>query len=289
MSYALKTGLLGLWREKWINLLSMMTIGAALFLISLAGIFVYNLDRAAQGLPDRFTVMVFFKDTLEDEAARQGAERLRNIAVVEDVRYISANDALKELSEAMKDADYVLEGLEGNPLPASAEIRLKKDSVSEEGINELSTRLSAIDEVEDYQYGDKLLDVIRSAQRYTKTLSLALVVVLSLGVVFVCYSTVKILFYRKQDEIETLKFLGATRGFIRSPFVIEGSVLGLGGGFFSALATLCMYYLVFARFAETLPILQSVQMPAFLLVLSLPAGLLVGTVGAVLAVGSLRF
>jgi len=289
MSYAVRSAFLSLWREKWINLLSVITIGAALLLILIAGFFSYNLERAAHNLPDRFTVMVFFKNGLSESAARQGAERIKNIGIVSKVRFISADDALQELRGAMKDADFVLEGLENNPLPASAEIQLKKESVNEEGVRELSKHLAAIDEVDDVQYGDKLLEVIHKVQRYAESLGVALVLILSVGVLFVCYSTVKILFYRKREEINTMKFLGATKWFIRTPFIIEGSVLGLGGGLFSAAAALSLYYLVFLQVAQALPVLSSVQLPTGLMLLSLPIGFLVGTVGALIAVGRIRF
>jgi cell division transport system permease protein len=289
MSYAVRSAFLGLWREKWINMLSMITIGAALLLILIAGFFSYNLKLAARNLPDRFTVMVFFKDSLDDAAARRGAERIRNIGIVTDVRYVPADEALKELRDAMKDADYILEGLNSNPLPASAEVRLKKDSVNEEGVRELSKHLAAIDEVADVQYGDNLLGVIRTVQRYAEAIGGALVLALSVGVIFVCYSTVKILFYRKQEEINTMKFLGATKWFIRTPFIIEGSVLGLGGGVFSFGTAMALYYLVFVQVAQALPLLKAIQLPTGLMFISLPAGLLVGTLGSLIAVGRIRF
>lgn len=289
MSYAFRSAFLGLWREKWINLLSMITIGAALLLIVIAGFFSYNLELAAKGLPDRFTVMVFFKDGLDNSAARRGAERIKNIGIVSDVRYIPADEALKELRETLKDADFILEGLESNPLPAAAEVRLKKDSVNEEGVRELSKHLAAIEEVADVQYGDKLLEVIRMIQRYAETIGGALVLALSIGVVFVCYSTVKILFYRKREEINTMKFLGATKWFIRTPFIIEGSLLGLGGGIFSAGIILALYYLVFLQVAQALPVLNTVQLPTGLIILSLPVGFLVGCIGSLIAVGRIRF
>jgi len=59
------------------------------------------------------------------------------------------------------------------------------------------------------------------------TIGLILTMVTISGIIFICYSTVKILFYRRKEEIETLKLLGATRAFIRTPFVIEGGVIGV--------------------------------------------------------------
>jgi cell division transport system permease protein len=112
---------------------------------------------------------------------------------------------------------------------------------------------------------------------------------MSAGVIFVCYSTIKIAFYRRKEEIETFKLLGATRGFIRAPFVIEGSVLGVCGGLAGMAAAFAFYYVLFYKVVVTIPILKILVFP-FETFPALPvAGLLLGIGGAVIALGRIRF
>jgi len=113
--------------------------------------------------------------------------------------------------------------------------------------------------------------------------------VLSTGIIFVCYSTVKILFYRRAEEIETFKLLGATKGFIRTPFLIEGAVIGVCGGLLSLVGCFVLYYTFLLRLSTTMPVFKALLFPADLF-LSLPVlGMLLGLVGAAIALGRLRY
>jgi cell division protein FtsX len=109
------------------------------------------------------------------------------------------------------------------------------------------------------------------------------------GIIFICYSTVKILFYRRKEEIETLKLLGATRGFIRTPFVIEGAVIGVVGGALSMVVVIAFYLTVFRQLSATLPIVRTVVFPGELF-LPLPLiGLFLGITGSLIAMGRIKF
>src|SRR4030042_3073923 len=98
-----------------------------------------------------------------------------------------------------------------------------------------------------------------------KTIGIAFVIMMSAGMIFVCYSTVKILFYRKNREIETYKLLGASKGFIRAPFIIEGAVIGFSGGILSLIGIFTLYYLVFLKVSLAFPIFKSFLFPINLL------------------------
>lgn len=286
--YPFKVALSGIWREKWINFLCTLTIATGLFLITLAFLFVHNIGLATRKLPDRFSVMVFLDDGLSPAGIQRVLKTVRSNPAVRKVRYISKKDALRELKSSLQDADYILEGLNENPLPASIELRLKKESVTGVSVKSLSMDLKNIKGVAEVQYGRKFLSTIHSIKRNSEVVGFILISALSAGIVFVCYSTVKILFYRKRDEIETLKFLGATKGFIRAPFVIEGGVLGLAGGVISMLGTLSLYYLIYHRLTTFLPLMRGLSIPDELLLLSPLAGLFIGMAGAFIAMGRVR-
>jgi cell division transport system permease protein len=289
VSYPLRSAFSSLWREKWINFLCVLTIASGLFLITMAYIFVSNLSSATRELPERFSVMVFLDDALSAEGSQEAVKRVRDLREVKAAKYISREEALRELKTAMEDSDYVLAGLEENPLPASIELKLREYAVTEGRVRRLAAEIKRIEGVEEVQYGAKLLSIIQSVSRYAGAAGLVLITVLTAGVVFVCYSTVKILFYRKQEEIETLKLLGATKGFIRSPFLIEGGVIGLASGALSSAGMLGLYFLLYARLAESFPLLKALSAPAGLVLLSPMAGLALGVAGTLIAIGRIRF
>jgi cell division transport system permease protein len=289
VSYPFRVAFEGLWKEKWINVLSMCTIGAGLFIMMLAALVVYNLNLATRSLPERFTITAYLKDGLDDGATGDVMKAVRGLSGVKKVVYVSKDDALRDLASTLKDADFVLEGLDENPLPDALVLTLGEEAVKGGRVGDLAATLSGLQGVQDVQYGEELLAAIRSVGRYSRAFGLFLVTVLSAGVLFVCYSTVKILFYRKKPEIDTLKLLGATRWFIRSPFLIEGGVVGLAGGAISGLSVAVLYSVVLGSLGASLPAVLSIATPSELVLLAPPAGLLVGLVGAFFAVGRIKF
>ncbi len=163
---------------------------------------------------------------------------------------------MKELKTTLKDTKYVLDGLGENPLPDSIEVKLKDEAVGPDIAKRLTAKLREIKGIDEIEYGEKFLSSIYSIKVGMNTIGIVFVIIMSAGMIFVCYSTVKILFYRKNDEIETYKLLGATGRFIRAPFIIEGAVIGFSGGLLSLIGILSLYYTVIFRLSYTIPLFK---------------------------------
>jgi len=287
--YALRLAVQSLLREKWINLLSVMTIAAGLFIISVSFFVLYNIDIATKNLPEKFAMTVYLDNSLHKDKLGPLIDSFRKKKAVLSVRYISRDEAMKELKSSLKNSDYILEGLEENPLPESLEIKLKKDEVEAETAQQLASEALKIKGVTEVDYGEKFLSTLQSIKKGFKSAGLAFAAILSTGMIFVCYSTVKILFYRRTEEIETFKLLGATKGFIRTPFLIEGAVIGTCGGLLSLAGCFLLYYTFLLRLSITMPIFKTILFPADLF-LPLPIiGMVLGITGAVIALGRLRY
>jgi cell division transport system permease protein len=287
--YALKLASQSLLKEKWINLLSVITIAAGLLIISISFFTLYNIDIATKKLPEKFSMTIYLDNGLQKERLDTITDSLRKNRAVLSVRYISKDDAMKELKSYLKNSDYVLEGLEENPLPDSLEIKLRKDAVGQETAQQLARETLQLKGVTEVDYGEKFLSTLTAIKKGFKVIGLAFMVILSTGIIFVCYSTVKILFYRRTEEIETFKLLGATKGFIRTPFLIEGAVIGTAGGLLSLVGCFSLYYMVLLRLSSNMPIFKAILFPAHLF-LPLPViGMLLGITGATIALGRLRY
>lgn len=287
--YPFKAAFSGIWREKWINLLSVLTIATGLFLVMSGLVLSYNAALALRSLPDKFSVNVFLEDGVlpgDIERIRGALERKPS---VKKAVYISKEEAIEELKSAVRDEDFIFAGLEENPLPASFELRLEGKSVTWDAVKALAEDVRKLKGVSEVQYGREFLSAIQSISINLHLAIGSLVGALVAGVLFVCYSTVKILFYRKRDEVETMKFLGATKGFIRAPFLIEGASLGLLGGIVSAGATFGFHYIMENKLAVTVPLVRSFTMPLEFLSIPPSLGLLIGLVGALVAVGRINF
>lgn len=287
--YAFRLAAQSLLHEKWINLLSILTIAAGLLFIAITVLSVYNVDVATKKLPEKFSMMLYLKDNL----SREEIENIINIVgkkgAIETVKYISKDEALKELKAMLKDTVYVLDGLGENPLFDSIEVKLKNVAVSPETAKRLAVELREIKGVGEIEYGEQFLSSLYSVKVGMKTITILFVIIMSVGMIFVCYSTVKILFYRKNEEIETYKLLGATRRFITAPFIIEGAVIGFSGGLISLIGILLLYYTVILKHSLTIPLFKAIIFPINIALFLPLVGLLIGMTGSAIAIGRIKY
>jgi cell division transport system permease protein len=287
--YAFRLAIQSILHERWINLLSILTIAAGLLFTAITMISVYNINSLTRNLPDKFSIMLYLKDNLSQNELETIVNTAKKNSVVDKVIHISKEKALKELRATLKNTDYILEGLGENPLPDTIEIKLKRESVSPENVKKLSASLNGIAGIDEVEYGEQFLSSIYSINVGIQTIGIVFIIIMSAGMIFVCYSTVKILFYRKNIEIETYKLLGAKKGFIRAPFLIEGAVIGLSGGIISLIGILLLYYLVILKLSLSMPLFKAVVFPVHVSFILPLTGLFIGITGAIIAIGRIRY
>jgi len=287
--YSFKLAGLSLLREKWINLLSVITLGAGLLITALTLLSVYNVNLATQALPEKFSVMLYLRDNLPETDVDKIIAVAEKEYAVEKITFIPSHKALAELRETLRDTAYILEGLGENPLPDSIEIKLKSHAVNPDTVKRLTDSLKKLDGVSEIEYGEKFLSSIYSLRFGVETMGIVLIFIMSVGMLFVCYTTVKILFYRREREIETYKLLGATKNFIRAPFFIEGALIGLLGGILSLVGILLLYYLIILKLSLAFPIFHGIVFPVRLSFFLPLVGLFLGITGAAIAIGRIRY
>lgn len=288
LSYSFRTGLKSLYREKWINLLSTLTVASSLLIITLTIFFLYNIELVADRLPERFSLIAYMKTNLSNGDINNIIETLKKREDVTDLKYISKEDALNEMKQVLKDSGHILNGLDENPLPPSVELKLKKDLITSVGVKKIAEEIKKIPGIDDVYSGEKIAEAIHVFKKSARNLSIIIFLTVSAGVVFVTYSTVKILFYRRKEEIEIFKLLGATGGFIRMPFLVEGGVIGFAGGLLGIIGALIFYFGITYRLSLVIPMLKTLVFPAGILMLPPIAGISMGITGALIAIGRLR-
>ena len=287
--YAFRIAARSIVHEKWINLLSILTMAAGLLFTSIIILSVYNIDVATKRLPEKFSMMLYLNDNLSQEELKNIMNTAREDGAVETVKYISKDEALKELEISLKDIKYVLDGLGENPLADSIEVKLKNEAVRPETAKRLAAKFRGLEGIGGIEYGEKFLSSIYSIEVGIKTIGIIFIMIMSAGMIFVCYSTVKILFYRKNQEIETYKLLGAKKGFIRAPFIIEGAVIGLGAGLLSFIGILSLYYATIFRLSLTIPLFKAIVFPTDIAIFLPLIGLIIGMVGGAIAIGRIKY
>lgn len=286
--YLVRLAIKSILREKWINILTAITIGFALLILSITVFTLYNIELVSEKLPEKFTVMVYLRDGLSKEEIESAKERVEREHLVKNVVYISKEEAFTELKEGLQGAEYILEGLDENPLSPSFEVKIKKELFSMEAVESLIKKLGNEPQVDAVDYGRGFLDFIQSFKKAMRIVGLFFATLIFFAIVFVIYSTVKILFYRRNDEIETYKLLGATASFIRAPFLIEGGVIGLLGGIFGIIESYAFYYVLF-NLGRDIPLLGYMSFPVHIFGVLPVVGLMLGLFGTIFALGRVKF
>jgi cell division transport system permease protein len=136
LSYSFRLAVQSILHEKWINLLSVLTIAVGLLFTVITILIVHNVDVATDRLPEKFSVMLY----LNDNVSRQEVDNIVTTAqkdnAVEKVKFIPKDEALKELKTSLKDTE-ILDGLGENPLPDSIEIKFRGESIGPETVKVL--------------------------------------------------------------------------------------------------------------------------------------------------------
>lgn len=253
MGYVLREGLSGFKRAKLSTTISIFTISISLILLGTFAIIFANLHEIADALRREVRIEVFMKDDLTAAQRNQMNERIRSHAAVEDVTYISKDDAA-EIFKAEFGED-IFSVLDFNPLPASFRITLRPEYVHIDSIARVAAFLEGLEGTESVHYRQTLLEMLTDRIQTFLMISVGIGILLAVSAIFLVSNTIRLAIYAKRKLIDTMKLVGATRAFIRKPFLIEGLIQGFCGGLVAISFIYMIMYILRERFLEHLFVL----------------------------------
>lgn len=206
--------------------LSFLTFGIFLSLSN-------NLQHTAQELSQNLTAVFFLEKNLSNNERSTIRERLQNSTLIIDVQFVSESEALEKFQGKFPDLQAILENLDKNPFPPSFEVLFKKDNLSPEDIFIFIEQIRSTDQVSDVQFNQEWIERMYSLSRLARAVGYFLGGILVLASFFIISNIIKLNVFSRKDEIEILRLSGATNMFIRIPFLMEGTILGISGGVLS--------------------------------------------------------
>lgn len=238
------SALRGLQASPVTSAVSVVTIAIALVLVGSFGLVVANM----QGLLDRvgreLQVVAYVSDDVDDAGLRALAQRVSTVEGVAQVEVVSREEALERFRRSVGGAD-LLEGLDGNPLPASLEISLTPERRTPEGLAVVSEALDGLPGIAELAQGQDWIEGYARAVALARAGAVVLGGVLALAALLIVANTIRLGVYAREDELQILGLVGASRTFVRVPFLLEGSLLGaVGGGLAVALLWIAFVALV---------------------------------------------
>lgn len=231
--YTLKEGFKSLFRNKWYTLASVATISACLFLFGLFYAILFNFQHIVKNAEELICVTVFFEKEVNGEPVTDA--RIAEIGDLINARvevdpskteFISADEAWEEFKKEL-DMGELVEEFRDNPLENSANYKVYLKDISLQ--SSLVTYLESIPEVRRINKSELAASTLSGVNLLIAYVSVGIIAILLAVSVFLISNTVTIGISVRQEEINIMKYIGATDFFVRAPFVIEGVLIGLIG------------------------------------------------------------
>jgi cell division transport system permease protein len=233
--YFLKETANNLWQYKTRHLLS-LTIICLSFLIP--GVFLAlsnNLGQKARELSGDLNVVFYLQKDAPDSAREAVEIRLRGRPEAGEVRSIGAEEAREQFLRRYPDLADIVRNLKDNPFPPSVEMTLREPDIPTEQILRIIDEVKSDPAVEDARFNRDWADRIRSLSRLARAAGYFLGGILVLASFLIISNVIKLNVLARQAEIEILRLVGGTNAFIRTPFLLEGTAMGIAGSLISLL------------------------------------------------------
>ena len=246
-----------------------------------------NLNEVVTRWTQKVQVTFYLADGLEDRIRDSLFDQLHADPAVESVVLVSRAQALDRFRSLFRDLRTLPEDLGSNPFPASLEVSLRAGHQSPEEVQRLVHAFEKAPGVEEVQYDLLWIERLSTAVRLVRGVGAFLGGILVLAGIFTISNVIRLTVYARQDELDIMRLVGATRAYVTGPFVVEGMIQGGLGGLLS-LGLLWLAFRVAARDALAASDLMGravVFLPAGVCLAIVAGGMLVGVVGSLISLG----
>ncbi len=278
--YVLREGFSGFKRAKLSMFAAVFTICVSLLLLSYFVILFLNGQHVIDSLREKVEMEAFLSDQLSNDNILEAKGMIEMLDGIREVRFVSKDEAAKIFKEEF--GEDIMKVLNFNPLPASFKIYLK-DGYKKAAMAELIYRqVKSIKGIDDVIYRKQLLELLDQRAMVYLWITFGVGVIITIFSLILVANTIRLAIYAKRKIIQTMKLIGATRSFIRTPFLLEGFLQGLIGGIISA----GILFLTLAYMEQwlTLEMSELVQVKPYYYAIVVCAGSLLGLFGSILSI-----
>ncbi len=285
--YTIKQGFINIFRNKWFSLASIATISACLFLFGLFYSILMNVQNIVKTAQEGVSVTVFFDEGISDDRIQQIGDEIQKRPEVSKINFISADEAWDSFKEEYL-GEYA-DGFTENPLENSASYEIYLNDVSMQPA--LVSFLEGLDGIREVNRSEITAASLTGINALIAYASIGIIAILFAVSIFLISNTVTIGISVRKEEISIMKYIGATDFFVRSPFVVEGMLIGAIGALIPMGIIYSVYnevigYIVgkFSNLSKLLAFLPVNEIFAKLLPGSLIMGIGIGFLGSIITV-----
>lgn len=279
--FTIKQGIVGIFKNKWFTVATIATISACLFVFGIFFAIAFNVANIVRSAEENVSITVFFDEGITEERIEEIGEILGRREEVYRYEYVSADEAWEKFSEQL--GEYA-EGFAENPLANSANYQIYLKDVTMQG--QLVHYLEGVEGIRKINKSDITADTLSGINMVLVYVFAGIIIILFAVSIFLISNTVTMGISVRKEEINIMKYIGATDFFVRAPFVFEGMLLGLIG---AAIPMGLLYYLYIVAtdfihekfaFLSFLTFLPPLDIFMYLVPFSLLIGVGIGFVGS---------
>lgn len=235
-----------------------LSIALVLFLLGMLGLLVLNTKKLADHFKEQVAITVFLKDKATKEQITELKDSISKEPYTKTATFISKEEAAKKHSEEI--GENFVEFLGYNPLQNSIDIHLKADYVVPDSLENIGKKLSAKGIVAEVSYDKPLISLLYDNVKRISMWVLIISAVFTLIAVLLINSSIRLSVYSNRFIIKTMQMVGATKSFIRKPFILKSVKLGMIGAGVAIIALALALYYINIRF----PQLNLLEEPVFI-------------------------
>lgn len=243
-------------RRRLLNayLSSVISISLVLLLVGIASMLLVNAKGVSDYFKENMQVSVLMKQTVAEEDALKFKMELDKEEYIRSSVYVSREQGQREMA-ALLGEDF-LDVFTTSPIPISIDVTLEADYVSADSLEVVKTRLAGSPFVDEVVYQRSLVDALNAnLSRISLVISVLIALLLFISFVLI-NNTVRLNVFARRFTIHTMKLVGATRSFIRAPFLVQSAFQGMFAAFISIMALIAMLFFMRSEFAQLFEIFR---------------------------------
>ena len=286
IGYLFREGLKSLWKNRTMSIASIGVLIACLLMTGVAALLTLNISATMQSVEGNNVITVYLSSDVPALTAVRIGEEIRQIDNIAECTFVPKDTALSGVMQDIDGGGTLFDSFTGdnNPLPDSYEISLADLSIYDETVSQI-TAIEGVESVSNYSH---VAETLSSLDRVVRYGSVGIVAVLAVVSLFIISNTVKVTIFSRRMEINIMKSVGATNGFVRVPFIVEGIVIGIISGLVSATILYYAYDSLVKVVINLAPFLTIVNIRPYVFILYgayIIAGMFFGLLGGTISIG----
>ena len=289
-TYLVKKGISSVWKNFLMSFASFSILMVSLLLVSCALLFMMNVNTIMSNIEDTNEITIFLEENVTDKQLKHIRSVLEKNGDITDVQYYSKEQALEDFREDMAEFSELLDYLEENPMPETFLVRVKDLTKIHDVVNTINNIEGVEKTKASFEFANMLIHIRNTFSIIGGAVLLALIAV---SIVIVS-NTIRTSVFARRNEINIMRYVGATSGFIKTPFFVEGMFIGILAGAAAWGLTWLVYDSVFSLFSADLTLWQMFgfygltpfeDIMWLVLAVNCAAGAFLGAVGTVISTG----